>query len=98
MKNTSNICKKIKQMSDFVLNKQSNQKVKKATLNESARKRQISFIKPFLMLMVLNAFIILSVKNDNLFLNELLISVGILMLVFVVHVLSQNEAKRNNLN
>ena len=98
MKNTSNICKKIKQMRDFVLNKQSNQKVKKVALKESTRTRQISFVKPFLMLMVCNVFIILSIKNDNLFLTELLISCGILILVFVVHLLSQNEVNRNNLN
>ncbi|WP_040247595.1 hypothetical protein [Psychroserpens mesophilus] len=84
-------------MNDLILNKQRNQSLKREALDKSIKRKRLILIKPLLMLAVLSTFIILSIKNNNLFLSELLISGGILMLIFIVYLFSQKEANRNNL-
>lgn len=84
-------------MNDLILNKQRNQSLKREALDKSNKRKRLILIKPLLMLAVLSTFIILSIKNNNLFLSELLISGGILMLIFIVYLFSQKEANRNNL-
>lgn len=86
---------KLKTMSDLTLKKESTHKVGKVILKNSTKKRQLVFIKPFLMLMVLITFIILSLENDSLFLKEILVSGGILFLVFIIHLISKTEPSRN---
>lgn len=81
-------------MNDFALNKESKQNVKIDSLQNSVKNEEFTYVKPLIMLLVLSAFIILSLQHDNLFMSELLISGGILMLVFVIHFLSSKESIR----
>ena len=76
-------------MSDFILDKQQKSEAKPSTsMTTKVTKAQIIF-KPLLVIIALLGFIIMSLKSDNLFLTELLVSGGIIVLISVVHVISQ---------
>jgi hypothetical protein len=91
MKFICNICKKIKTMSDLIFDKQRNEESNLTTRMPSITRKQLRFVKPAMLSIVYAGFITLSLKNDNLFLTEMLVSGGIIAIVYFVHLLSQND-------
>ena len=82
---------KNKLMIDLILNKQRNKERKISTLMLSIDKRQLRFVKPILLAVVYLVFIVMSFQNEKLFLKEMLVSGGIMAVLYFVHVLSQKE-------
>lgn len=78
-------------MSDFILNKQKEQKTNVRTSLPSVSKKQTTLMKMALLFLVFAVFITLSVLNNQLFLTELIVSASIVGLVCFIHLRSQVE-------
>lgn len=77
-------------MSDFILKKQRRKENKATLLTPALAKQQLGLIKLVFLVMVYGAFIYISTQNDDLFLSELLISGGIIVMLLILHFLSNN--------
>lgn len=91
MKAIYDLCKKNKIMSDLILNKQRKKEAKITTRVPSISKAQLRLIKTILFAFVYLVFLILSIQNNQLFLKEILVSGGIIAVLYFVHVLSQKQ-------
>jgi predicted membrane channel-forming protein YqfA (hemolysin III family) len=94
MNNTSHICTKLKNykiMSAFVISNQteSKEKVNTVSFTRSKTNQLTHGLKIVLFIVVFSALIVMSLRSNNLMLSELLVSGGILGLLFSMHLLSQ---------
>ncbi|WP_299338581.1 hypothetical protein [uncultured Psychroserpens sp.] len=78
-------------MSDFILKKQRRKESRAKFLTSALAKQQLGLIKLVLFVMTFGIFIYMSAQNSNLFLSELLISGGIIMMLLIIHFLSNND-------
>lgn len=78
-------------MSDFILKKQKKNTVKVTGRIPSISKKLSKFVKPFLASIVYGIFVMMSIKSDNLFLTELLVSGSIIAMLYFVHLMSQKQ-------
>jgi len=77
-------------MSDFVIHKKEEivRNTKTVLVVKPIRKILGLVLKLMLFISALSVLIFISMRNDNLMLSELLLSGGILSLVFFIHILS----------
>ena len=77
-------------MSDFVIHIKEGRapNLKIVSVVKPVRKTLVLVLKLMLFISALSVLIFMSMRNDNLMLSELLLSGGILSLVFFIHILS----------
>ncbi|WP_400080980.1 hypothetical protein [Winogradskyella sp. R77965] len=77
-------------MSDFVIRKKEERmsEAKTVSLVKSTRKELSVFFKIVLVIAGFSGLVLMSLSNDNLMLEEILLSGGILSIVFLIHIIS----------